>query len=148
MEKLAGSHGDVAIFVINKNIATIKLQIIVKEEASRFLKNNRQYIDAVTDKGLGAIWKSISKDIVARMRDEFGSIFDEKTKELESFVDFGQELDFDTNTLTEVNSSQQGSSSVGSNPCSLLSSPNRENNSSEDNASNPQSPCTRINGPN
>ncbi len=94
IEKLQSIHPDCEIQLITKMQASLKLPIVVKEEAMRYLRqlSNPNTIEAFQtftqlistikrDVEFTAIWDDIKDNIAHRMFDEFGSLYRNKTDE-------------------------------------------------------------------
>ncbi len=94
IEKLQSIHPDCEIQLITKGQASLKLPIVVKEEAMRYLRqlSNPNTIEAFQkftqlistikrDVEFTAIWDDIKDNIAHRMFDEFGSLYRNKTDE-------------------------------------------------------------------
>lgn len=87
IEKLQGIHPDCQILFITRQTASLKLPIVVREEAMRYMKllanpNTAQEFRAFTQlvsqvkkHGVEVIWDQIKGNVANRMFDEFSSLY-------------------------------------------------------------------------
>lgn len=105
VEKLSGIHTDVCIRFVTYTTATLKLPIIVEEEAYSFLLQSAcadslsnlyafiKLLDRVSEEGISVIWPNIEEPICARMLDEFGCLMltgSISQKDFTSLIEAGQ----------------------------------------------------------
>jgi hypothetical protein len=103
IEKLQGIHPDCQIRFITANTASLKLRIVAKEEAMRYMKSLAnpntaedlraftRLISQVKKNGVEVIWDQIEGNVADRMFDEFGSLYrDRADHSFTGLVDAGQ----------------------------------------------------------
>jgi hypothetical protein len=130
MEKLAGLHSAVEVLYITRLGASLKLPIVVKEAAINYLKRatpaqQKELVTQITaaDNGHSAepIWELIKSEVTARIRNEFGSVFDNTS--FDDFISTGIYVQLTDATLAELNtlvvtaSSSEGASASLSSSC-------------------------------
>ena len=97
IEKLQGIHPDCQIRFITRETASLKLPIVVREEAMRYmsslaspstaeeLRAFTRLISQVKEDGVEVIWDQIKGNVADRMFDEFGSLYRDRADH--SFTD-------------------------------------------------------------
>ena len=103
IEKLHGIHPDCQVRFITKTMASLKLPIVVREEAIRYLaplanpstaerfREFTQLMSQVKEDGVAVILDKIKGNVADRMFDEFGSLYQNRADHLfTSLVDAGQ----------------------------------------------------------
>ena len=90
IETLQGIHPDCQIRFITKGTASLKLPIVVREEAMRYLaplanpstveelREFTQLMSQVKEDGVAVIWDKIKGNVADRMFDEFGSLYQDR----------------------------------------------------------------------
>lgn len=91
IEELNGLHPDVRLRFVNKFVAGMKLQVIVREEALKFIRAQQApSLFFVKPKDVESIWPSIREVVKNRMFQEFSSIFSSiDDQEFNDFIDVG-----------------------------------------------------------
>lgn len=103
IEKLQAIHPDCQILFITKQTASLKLPIVVKEEAMRYFASLANPSTAgesvsftnlmvqVKEDGVEVIWNQIKGNITNRMFDEFGSLYQDRAdRTFTDFIDAGK----------------------------------------------------------
>lgn len=106
MEKLSGVHPDVELRFITKEIAALKLPVVVREEIKNYLNqlsssetlreahlsNFVKLISQIQEDGIEVIWQHIQPKVADRLFDEFKSLYMDDRENLDflDFVDVGQ----------------------------------------------------------
>jgi hypothetical protein len=97
IEKLQGIHPDCQIRFITKGTASLKLPIVVREEAMRYLaplanpstvegfREFTQLMSQVKEDAVAVIWDKIKGNVADRMFDEFGGLYQDRADH--SFTD-------------------------------------------------------------
>ncbi|CAM2808682.1 Ribulose-5-phosphate 4-epimerase and related epimerases and aldolases [Legionella steigerwaltii] len=100
MEKLVGIHPDVEIDFVTKEVASYKLQAVVREEAKKFIQSsppllvNSMFKQKPT---LESIWDSIHERVKKRMFEEFSALFKSyDDADFDSFVRMGIYVDLES----------------------------------------------------
>ena len=80
IEKLAGIHPQVTVRFITKEGASLKLPIVVKEEANKYLLEDaseelKELQDSMINDDMEPLWAIISPFVATRMFDDFGSLY-------------------------------------------------------------------------
>jgi hypothetical protein len=87
IEKLVGVHPDCEIIYITKTTASMKLPIVVREEAMRYIESLAnpntaeglraftRLISQVKEDGIEVMWNQIKGNVADRMFDAFGSLY-------------------------------------------------------------------------
>ncbi len=80
LEKLVGIHSFLDFSYITPELASLKLPIIIQEEANNYLLSIDPYYvfqnyDRLKEQGVSAIWKEIEFKVRERMLDEFGILY-------------------------------------------------------------------------
>ncbi|KTC83696.1 hypothetical protein Lche_0020 [Legionella cherrii] len=108
MEKLVGIHPDVAIDFVTKEVASYKLQAIVREEAKKFIQSsppllvNGMFKQKPT---MERIWDSIHERVKKRMFEEFSVLFKSYDDgDFNSFVNMGIYVDLGSDPAESVSS--------------------------------------------
>ena len=97
LEKLQGVHPDVEILFITKSLASLKLPIVVQEEAIQYLREqaDQSILCAVKEDGVESIWQDIRGKVSERMLDEFGSLYaNEEDVDFDALMEHGKEVAF------------------------------------------------------
>ena len=105
LEKLNGIHHDVTIVMITKAQASLKLPIVVREEALAYLSARAnpatsaeciaftRLMQSIKKDGIEDIWGNIKAQIAERIFDEFGSLYDnQEHPEFQTLIESGQDL--------------------------------------------------------
>ena len=90
IEKLQGIHPDCQIRYITRETATLKLPIVVREDAMKHIKSLANpntieelqkftgLISKIKEDGVEEIWDNIKDNVADRMFDEFGSLYTDR----------------------------------------------------------------------
>ncbi|MCD6047921.1 MAG: uncharacterized protein K0S08_1568 [Gammaproteobacteria bacterium] len=102
IEKLQSIHPDCQVSFITKKTLSLKLPIVVREEAMHYLsaKADKALTAEVQADGIEVIWDKIKEKVSARIFEEFGSLFQNQIDpEFLSTINSGQYVALN-NTLT------------------------------------------------
>ncbi len=75
IEKLVTLHPDCHINFISTALASLKLPVVVREEALKYTQNHPGLREHIRSDGISVIWADIKGRIAHRMFDEFGSLY-------------------------------------------------------------------------
>ncbi|MCW8398445.1 ankyrin repeat domain-containing protein [Legionella sp. PATHC038] len=108
MEKLVGIHPDVTIDFVTKEVASYKLQAVVREEAKKFIQSsspllvNGMFRQKPT---MEDIWDSIREQVKKRMFEEFSVLFKSyDDDDFNSFVNMGIYVVLDSDSSQSMSS--------------------------------------------
>ena len=110
IEKLIGIHPDCNVLYITKEQASIKLQIVVRDEALKYLSSQVHamtldgfvlFMGQFESEGLDYLWPLIKDKVADRMFEEFHSLYRSRAaKDFSDFIDAGEYTDLgDTREL-------------------------------------------------
>lgn len=123
LEKLNGIIPDVELQFVTPTLATIKLPLIVHEEARRYLSYLARYnfpgfttvIDQINITGIKVIWDNIKAKVTERLFDEFGCLYQNNNNDREfiqlaaagSEVPLDDDIDFFQRQISQSESYRQ-----------------------------------------
>lgn len=96
VEKLVGIHSDVEINFITKEVASLKLNAVVKEVALSWYKANALLVNGMFNKtyAVEPIWNKIREQVKQKMFEDFSSLFlSYDDPEFNAFIDAGIDAD-------------------------------------------------------
>lgn len=100
IEKLVGVHPDAEIRVVTHELASLKLSVLVQDEAVQYRKALPYNLFSQRQSELETIWPFIREKVKQKLFEDFADLFDSyDDPELTKFVDAGCSLD-ETSTLT------------------------------------------------
>jgi len=76
IEKLVGLHPDAEQLVLTPAVATLKLTVVVKEEAVRYMSLHPDALEMVKNHGLASIWEPLKEIVTKRMFSEFENLYE------------------------------------------------------------------------
>ncbi len=116
LEKLVGIHSFLYFSYITPELASLKLPIIIQEEANNYLLSIDPYYvfqnyDQLKEQGVSAIWREIEFKVRERMLDEFGILYtsSESGRVSDSFeilLNNYQYIDLNSDLLNSIKVSQ------------------------------------------
>ena len=112
VEKLVGIHPDVEIDFITKDVASLKLNAVVKEVALSWYKTNALLVNGIFKKSYDVepIWNKIREQVKQKMFEEFSSLFSSyDDPEFDDFIDAGIDADISESSPSAVTASSSSS---------------------------------------
>ncbi len=107
IEKLQGIHPDCEVLVITKQLASLKLPVVVREVTLQYLftQANTKTLEKALEftslmnqlesDGIGVLWPTINDEVAKRMFEEFGCLYrDEGDLSFTALIDSGEYVSF------------------------------------------------------